>query len=505
LTLALSYILRKAIEHRPIRYVIKDLYVNSPSDEVSSVFRHLFSLDRSSPVTWVRDLDYKCDVVVISSRPLLSFKLSQTGFSGEDLLLFNLRILCDDSIEAKAHARNIERHLLRPRSPDTLRKEWDKSAKLVSAGKQGYLSNRLFNSIEFGSLPNVKQKTSPAPEMSVNLSLFQSAKESSPRDPLKMPFPSAMNIQASSWYGKGSRPERINSKNFLDESNQLVQLRSSHKFPILTHNLPSKAGSKSPGLPKPDRRFSPSLTLLTSSGGSTARARTFLSRGQIARARAVCKVQERVIGQIGSIEAYCLRYSLTSDEFTKQLEEFAVLALESSKGGVGIQPELLSNLHNTNIYALRGLNPHLLDLSSVDKLDVRQVITPSMLLTWQEFTLYCSLAVSQRACKQDILQYLFTLARITHLSQVSKESCMEALRSKFILPHKFTAKLQLSWRRVTRAVLDGLTSGEARESSLTLEELVEIGSGADVTLAELRCLAGEVFVSHRKTVITERP
>lgn len=507
LTLGLSYLLRKALQHTPIRYVIKDLYVNSVSEEVPSVFRHMFSLNQSTAITGVRELDSKCDVVIISPRELLSFKLSKTGFSVEDRILFNLNMLQDITQEAELHVKNMERHLLKPKSTAELKQSWNQSKTISQSSSQDYLHNRLLNAFEFVTLPNIRltQKHSHGEandsEIPITLGLFQTAKEQDMQDLHKprLSFPKKASMSSQRY--KSHRPERLFSKNFLEDSDQLVQLRQTQRFPsIARYKMPVSFNTihaeKNAGFRKPEKREVSPPRIKLSSVKPPERAKKFLNQGELARGRAVRKVQERVISQIGSVEDYCTRYFLTSQEFMSQLEEFAVLALESSKGGIGVHPELLSNFYNTNIYTLRGLNPRLVDASSIDKLDIRQVITPSMLLSWQEFTLYYCLAVTQRALDYDILKFLFTLIRLTHSSQLKKEVLIDAMKSKFLNQNKFTTKLHQIWSRLAEAVISVLSNDVDATEYLDLEDIIEAARTAEVPVLELRYLAGELFVSH---------
>jgi len=485
----LAVLLRKALKMRPINYIIKDLYVDSASSEFSTCFSYLFSLGRSTPIESVKELEADCDIVIISPRSQLEFKLKRTGFNAEELVLFNTEAVKEKSDEAKKLTKNMEK-FLKPRGSAQMEQFWSEQQKLVEMSTQQYLPNRLLNTLAFVSLPNINLKERLNGELEAQKSHFRDMKEADYKNTYKTRMTLPKHLSSSPERFKGNRSERIYSKNFIDDSNQLIKLRLlKRKLPTI-HHSPSPKSIKSLSSPEKSQTIVDKAKL--ASMISTCRAMHFVNKGEVARTRSIKKLKERVIAQIGSVEAYCTRYALTSQEFASQLEEFAVLSLESSKASVGVHPQVLSEYYNTNIYALRGINPYLLDPSTVDKLDIRRIITPSMLLSLQEFTVFYSLAVTLRARESDILKYLFTLVKVTHTSQLKKDAMLEAIKSKFMLPHKFTVDLQLTWLKLTDALLSQLN----REDYITIEEIVEAAHSAQLDLEELKQLVSGVFRSH---------
>ena len=92
------------------------------------------------------------------------------------------------------------------------------------------------------------------------------------------------------------------------------------------------------------------------------------------------------------VESLCIRHSLTDKGFTKLVEEFVLLA-----GGTDTVPvTAICGYYKVNREAMRGINP-----------DFDGEFAASM--TWEEFVLFYSLAVSQRAQIFDLLTYLLTV------------------------------------------------------------------------------------------------
>jgi hypothetical protein len=384
---------------------------------------------------------------------------------------------------------------MQPKSSVDLHQHSSAKARLVGTTSQTHLPSAL-NAIEFVPLPRFafKQRlstvTNADSEIPITIGLFSTLKDSVPMDTYKFRkvFPRKASISPRKF--KTNRPERLVS-NFIEDKQSAFELKYVRKLPTLAHyKMPVSFSKihqeKNAGFRLPGKR-EPTPKLKLNSGRATEKSgKTFLNQGEIALFKAVRKIQERVIAQVGSVEDYCARYSLTSVEFSTQLEEFATLAYESSKTGAGVHPELLSNFYNTSIKALSGLS--LPEASA--KLEG---VKTQGLLSWQEFSLYYSLAIAQRALELDILRFLFTLAEINLPSQLKESVCLNALKSKFKAPHKFTSRLQQIWTRLTASVIAALGHGDRRE--VTTEQLVEAGQTA-VPVLELRYLVGEVFVSH---------
>lgn len=487
---SLAALLSKAIKRGLVSSVVKDLYLDAATDEFPKSFVYLFSLGMAAPIESVKDLPTDCDIVVISPRPRLSYNLKRTGFNAESLVLFNLQLFEEGSEAARAYIKYIERYL-NPRNPIELDLVWRAQQKLIDTLPQDYLPNRLLNALDFSPWSNgdLSKSLSPETHMRSTKNQFKEFKEADYKNTYKARMVLPKHLSNSPVRSKRGCSERINSKNFIDNSSQLIKLcLLSQKLPVIGRS-PRKFSNS------PEKKYSfvdkPSKLAKLK---TTNKALQFASKGEAAKSRAVKLVKDRVISQIGSVDAYCFRYSLTEAEFIHQLEEFAVLALESSKG-VGVHPHLLSTYYNTNVYALRGINPHFLDLDPVDKLDIHRFITPSMLLSWQEYTLYYSLAITQRAHAKDILRFLLTLARITHASQLSKDSVFEALKSKFLNPHFFTVELQQVWTKLAETV----AFQGCHNESLSIDELVEAAIKADVSVSELRHLAGAAFKAQTDT------
>jgi hypothetical protein len=328
------------------------------------------------------------------------------------------------------------------------------------------------------------------PELPNSVTMFRDLKEADYKNTYKNRMVLPKPLSNSPVRARGAL--KIRSKDFLDDSRLLI--KSCVKTPrlpaILRRCLPTAKPQPELSQHSSGRKSLFTKTKLASLK-SVAEAGHFQNKGEQARARAIREVGDRVIGQLGSVKGYCSRYALTAEEFTTQLEEFAILSLESAKSGVGVHPQVLSDYYCTNVYALRGINPRLLDPSTVDRLDLDRVITPSMLLSWQEFTLYYSLVITQRTGESDVLKFLFTLARITHASHLRKKSLLHTLKSRFLFPHKITAQQQQIWAALTETI-----SKKLDLDSSTLDEFLNSGQPTGVSISALRELAKEAFRSH---------